>query len=123
MAQNSATELVFDPTYIPDQQDMIIIDFDPSRGREIQKRRPALVISNAGYSKVTGLVAVCPITHAQANHLHEYFVLVNTDRVDGYINPFQFFTFDFRQRQAVKVDLLATPTFIQVKQVILDVLA
>lgn len=30
--------------YIPEKQDIIWLDFDPSVGREIQKRRPALVV-------------------------------------------------------------------------------
>ena len=52
--------------YIPQRQDIVWIDFDPSAGKEIQKRRPALVVSNKNYSKHTGFVAVCPITHGQA---------------------------------------------------------
>lgn len=46
--------------YIPDKQDLIEIDFDPAVGKEIKKRRPALVISNRGYSQVTGLVVIAP---------------------------------------------------------------
>lgn len=51
--------------YIPQKQDIIWIDFNPSKGKEIQKRRPALVISSDNYNKQTGFVAVCPITHGQ----------------------------------------------------------
>ncbi len=35
--------------YIPDTGDIIWIDFDPQRGNEIQKRRPALVITSQIY--------------------------------------------------------------------------
>lgn len=31
--------------YIPEQGDLIWLDFDPSSGKEIMKRRPAFVIS------------------------------------------------------------------------------
>ncbi|EMC26773.1 transcriptional regulator [Streptococcus mutans ST1] len=51
--------------YIPQKQDLVWLDFDPSAGREIQKRRPALVISSQAYARQTGFVAVCPITHGQ----------------------------------------------------------
>lgn len=51
--------------YIPQKQDIIWIDFDPSAGKEIQNRRPALVISSQKYSRATGFVAVCPITQVQ----------------------------------------------------------
>ncbi|HEM5994394.1 TPA: type II toxin-antitoxin system PemK/MazF family toxin, partial [Streptococcus suis] len=43
--------------YIPQKQDIIWIDFDPSLGKEIQKRRPALVVSSHKYSQMTGFVA------------------------------------------------------------------
>ena len=49
-------------SYIPEAGDIIIIDFNPQRGHEMQKRRPALVVSNHAYSKITGMVMVCPIT-------------------------------------------------------------
>lgn len=49
---------------IPDQQDIIWINFQPSKGQEIRGRHPAVVLSHADYTIQTGLVAVSPITHA-----------------------------------------------------------
>ncbi|MDV8514357.1 type II toxin-antitoxin system PemK/MazF family toxin [Streptococcus pneumoniae] len=70
--------------YIPEKQDIIWIDFDPSVGREIQKRRPAIVVSRREYSERTGFVAVCPITHGQSR-LEEQGLLVpvRSNNVDG----------------------------------------
>jgi len=48
--------------YVPDAGDLIWTDFDPSRGREQAGRRPALVVSPAGFTENTGLAIVCPIT-------------------------------------------------------------
>lgn len=48
--------------YIPERGDIIWMDFDPQTGREIEKRRPALVLSHGYYNKKTGLCAVVPIT-------------------------------------------------------------
>jgi mRNA interferase MazF len=48
--------------YVAKQGDLIWVDFNPAKGREIQKRRPALVISSDAYNKTTGFVVVCPIT-------------------------------------------------------------
>ena len=78
--------------YIPEKQDIIWLDFDPSVGREIQKRRPALVVSRREYALQTGFVAVCPITHGQ-QHLAEKGLLVpvSSDKVDGAVNPFQLY--------------------------------
>ena len=53
--------------YLPQKQDLIWIDFEPSLGEEIKGRHPAIVMSSANYSKVTGLVMVMPITHAKNN--------------------------------------------------------
>lgn len=105
--------------YIPEQKDIIWIDFDPSAGREMQKRRPALVISNTNYNKQTGFVAVCPITHGQMK-LKEQGLLVDVinDKVDGSVNPLQLHTFDFRSRKAEKITELDDFSFVQVKQLI-----
>src|SRR5699024_11087069 len=36
--------------------------FDPSKGYEVKKRRPALVLSRNEYNRSTNMVIVCPIT-------------------------------------------------------------
>ena len=46
----------------PKAGDIITIDFGPQRGHEIKKHRPALVVSNDAFNRLTGLVMVCPIT-------------------------------------------------------------
>src|SRR5258708_32196980 len=48
--------------YVPDSGDLIWTEFDPTRGREQAGRRPALVVSSAGFTENTGLAVVCPIT-------------------------------------------------------------
>lgn len=49
-------------SYKPKQRDIVFIDFDPSKGYEVKKRRPALVMSRNEYNKSTNMVIVCPIT-------------------------------------------------------------
>lgn len=103
--------------YIPEKQDIIWIDFDPSVGREIQKRRPAIVVSRREYSERTGFVAVCSITHGQ-NRLEEQGLLVpvRSNKVDGSVNPLQLYTFDFRERRAQKITTMDTTSFQKVVQ-------
>ena len=85
------------------------MDFDPSVGREIQKRRPALVVSRREYALQTGFVAVCPITHGQQRLAEKgLLVPVSSDKVDGAVNPFQLYTFDFRMRNAQKITRMDT---------------
>ena len=104
--------LIAKSDYIPEKQDIIWLDFDPSVGREIQKRRPALVVSLQ-----TGFVAVCPITHGQQRLAEKgLLVPVSSDKVDGAVNPFQLYTFDFRMRNAQKITRMDTQCFQKVVQ-------
>lgn len=48
--------------YIPDRNDIIWLDFEPTKGKEIGKYRPALVLSSKLYNKKTGLLICCPIS-------------------------------------------------------------
>ena len=70
--------------YLPQKQDLIWIDFEPSLGEEIKGRHPAIVMSSANYSKLTGLVMVMPITHAKTNRLREFFIPLHTKEIEGY---------------------------------------
>lgn len=111
--------------YIPDKGDIIILDFNPSSGAEIRKRRPAVVISNNKYSSLTGLVVVCPITHATNNRLKDTGFLVEieeSEQVDGYINPLQFHTFDFQARKAEPLSKLNKSTLNKVLMIVNDVI-
>lgn len=47
-------------TYYPERGDLIEINFFPSAGREIDKRRPAIVLSDARYNRQTGLCLAVP---------------------------------------------------------------
>lgn len=49
--------------YIPEQGDIITLDFDPQAGHEQRGHRPALVVSNATFNKRTRIAIVCPITN------------------------------------------------------------
>ncbi|PHM37369.1 type II toxin-antitoxin system PemK/MazF family toxin [Xenorhabdus innexi] len=48
--------------YIPDKGDIVSLDFDPSEGKKIMKRRPAFVISRKMFNEHTGFAVVVPIT-------------------------------------------------------------
>lgn len=49
-------------TYIPHRGDIVWLEFNPQKGKEINKTRPALVISPEHYNKKTGLALFMPIT-------------------------------------------------------------
>jgi mRNA interferase MazF len=49
-------------SYVPDQGDIVWLDFNPQAGREQANRRPALVLSPAAYNGKVRLALVCPLT-------------------------------------------------------------
>ncbi len=51
--------------FIPEQGDIIYLDFDPQAGHEQKGRRPALVVSNFTYNSITRMALVCPITNTK----------------------------------------------------------
>jgi mRNA interferase MazF len=48
--------------YIPSRNDIVWLDFEPTKGKEIGKYRPALVLSSQHYNQQTGFIICCPIS-------------------------------------------------------------
>ena len=86
---------------IPTSGNIIYINFDPSTGAEIQKRRPAVVVSNDILMKTSPFVWVVPISHGSFNgesyplHVH----LDSRTKSDGTIYVEQLKSFDFSRRK------------------------
>jgi mRNA interferase MazF len=74
--------------YIPDRCDLVWIDFDPAVGKEIQKRRPAFIISPEIYNKY-GLCLLCPATSQIKGYPYEVLLpdgkgVVLADQIKSY---------------------------------------
>lgn len=78
--------------YAPKQRDIVWIDFDPSLGHEIKKRRPAVVISSTPYNRSTDFVIVCPITSTVRDN--PSYVKVNGEKIHGQVVTTQIYSFD-----------------------------
>jgi len=50
------------------QCEIWVLDFDPTIGQEIQKTRPALVVSNSYYNIGSGTIFVIPLTSYQEKY-------------------------------------------------------
>jgi mRNA interferase MazF len=48
--------------YVPDEGDLIWLDFDPQAEHEQAGRRPALVLSSWRFNTKAALAFVCPVT-------------------------------------------------------------
>jgi len=49
-------------TFHPDRGDLIEMNFQPAAGREIDKRRPAIVLSPLRYNRAAGLCIAAPLS-------------------------------------------------------------
>ena len=83
--------------YIPRAGDIIWIDFDPQLGREQAKRRPALVITDEGYNRASGLVVVCPLTSQRKPYPFALPVMI--DKVEGAVLVDQIKSFAWTARK------------------------
>lgn len=82
--------------YIPDQGDIVILDFDPQSGHEQKGRRPALIVSNRTFNKHLGLAFACPITNTKRDF--PFHVEVKSEMISGYIMAEQMKSIDYNSR-------------------------
>jgi mRNA interferase MazF len=84
--------------YIPSRNDIVWLEFDPQKGKEIQKVRPALVISPQRYNQKSGLALFMPITSQIKGYPFE--VIVNEKKIHGAILCDQIRSLDWQARHA-----------------------
>ena len=70
-------------SYVPNIGDLVWVDFNPTRGREQAKVRPAIVVSPKNYNQKTSLAIMCPVTSVQKGYPFE--VEVKDKKVSGVI--------------------------------------
>ena len=85
--------------YIPEQGDLIWLDFDPSKGQEIMKRRPAFVISRKAFNEHLKMAIVAPIT-SQIKGIKLEVVLPHKIQTQGSVLVYQLKSLDFNKRNA-----------------------
>lgn len=103
---------------VPRKGDLVILDFDPQSGHEQKGRRPALVVSNETFGKVTGMVMVCPVTNTDRGTPFHVPVPKET-ALTGFVMVEQFKSMDFSARKA-KIIGKAPKALIEEVQEILD---
>ena len=86
-----------------EQGDIVYLDFDPQSGHEQRGRRPALVVSNNLYNRVSNLTMVCPITHTDRGHPF-HIRLDSSTKTDGVILCDQARMLDLGSRNASYVE-------------------
>jgi mRNA interferase MazF len=84
--------------YVPAKGDVVWLDFDPQRGREIKKTRPALVLSSQKYNEKTSLALFVPITSFIKGYPFE--LDIDTKDVQGVVLCDQVRSLDWQDRRA-----------------------
>lgn len=84
--------------YAPKQGDIVWLEFDPQKGKEIQKTRPALTISPHAYNLKTGLGLFMPITSKIKGYPFE--VPIKKGEIQGAILCDQIRSLDWKARKA-----------------------
>jgi mRNA interferase MazF len=83
--------------YVPDKGDIVWLNFEPQKGKEIKKTRPALILSPKEYNR-HGLAVACPITSKVKSYPFE--VRVKNDAIDGAVLADHLRNLDWIERKA-----------------------
>ncbi|WP_121543262.1 type II toxin-antitoxin system PemK/MazF family toxin [Candidatus Rickettsia colombianensi] len=87
--------------YIPEKGNIVWLDFEPQKGKEIQKTRPAVVLSSYKYNLKSGLALFAPITSQIKNYPFE--VIIDFQQIQGAVLCDQVRSMDFKVRKANKI--------------------
>lgn len=103
--------------YIPKQRDIVWIDFNPSRGKEIKKVRPALVISRNEFNTATGFCIVCPISSTTRSHI-PYVPIADPQTIQGEVSTHQIRSLDYRDRKVKFIERIDLRTWLEVLEIL-----
>ncbi len=90
--------------YIAEKGDIVMLDFDPSAGNEIMKRRPALVISRKIFNEHTGFAIVAPITSTKRGMMLEVDLTNSGTSTEGVVLIHQLRSLDVNSRNIAYVE-------------------
>ena len=99
--------------YIPKQGDIILLDFNPTKGHEQKGKRPAIVISTNIFNKYTGMVMVCPIS-SNNKEFPTHYLLEDTKKVFGSVLCEHIRSIDYKTRNVSYIEKASDNDFISV---------
>lgn len=85
--------------YCPEKGDYIWIDFEPQSGREIMKRRPAIVLTERAYNRRQGVCVVCPSSTKDKQYMYDVKAIIEAGK-PSFIKADQIHSMDWRTRNA-----------------------
>ncbi|HEY5107299.1 MAG TPA: endoribonuclease MazF [Caulobacteraceae bacterium] len=98
--------------YVPALGDIVWLEFDPQAGHEQAGRRPALVLSGAGYNGQRGMMICAPMTSRIKGYVFE--VVVGSDPPSAVLAD-QVKSLDWRARHASRKGAVDAKTLAEVQ--------
>ncbi len=99
--------------YIPDEADIVWMNFTPQRGHEQAGRRPAVVLSPKTYNSRAGLLLCVPITNQIKGYPFE--VILTGAGATGAALADQVKSFDWQARQAERKGRATIAEMVEIK--------
>lgn len=99
--------------YMPEQGDVVFLDFNPTKGHEQKGFRPAIVISTNVFNQNTKMVIVCPIT-SNNKEFPTHYKLEDTKNVQGSVLCEHIRSIDYEIRNLKFVEKLSDNDFISI---------
>ena len=99
--------------YIPNQGDVVFLDFNPTKGHEQTGIRPAVVISTNTFNKNTKMVILCPIT-SNTKYFPTHYTLKKKKKVHGSVLCEHIRSVDYEIRNLKFVEKLSNNDFISI---------
>ncbi|HPF83048.1 MAG TPA: type II toxin-antitoxin system PemK/MazF family toxin [Bacilli bacterium] len=107
--------------YIPNQKDIVFLDFNPTIGHEQKGKRPAIVLSNKGFNKYTKMCLVCPIT-SNMKEFPLHIPIKNTKKIKGVVMCEQIKTIDYIARNIEFVEKMDNDTYNEVIEILKSII-
>lgn len=89
--------------YIPKEQDVVYLDFNPIKGHEQSGERPALVLSSKIFNQFTNMVILCPIT-TNIKSFPTHYELKSTKKIKGSVLCEHIRSIDYQKRNIKLID-------------------
>ena len=99
--------------YVPNEGDIVWLNFTPHSGHEQAGRRPAVVLSPQAYNQRSGLLVCVPITHQIKGYPFE--VILSGHDATGVALADQVKSLDWKSRQAERKGQATQNEFAEIK--------
>ena len=96
--------------YVPKQKDILLLDFNPTKGHEQSGTRPALVLSSNSFNKITNMAIVCPIT-SNTKEFPSHYILEQTKKIKGSVLCEHVRSIDYNTRRVKFVEKVSNEEF------------